>query len=298
MADRLLLFIHGLGSTSEETWRVFEGVLSKDMDIQNRFDVDFFEYPAQKMHIPFFRPNILKIQSLSRALKSYVEAISHKYRDIILVCHSMGGLVARQYLLEEAQQQRNLKVVKIIYLAVPHTGAALASIAKYFCIFQLQIRQLCRESDFIDNLNSSWSRLGLDNAFSMLSIWGADDRVVSEGSASYCGESCNTRIVVGKDHGSIVCPVSHGDVMYIHFKKHIFDSMYEGSGGEVLASFIKSIKSRAYVNDNSIEYSVSGDVVSIKFELNGKIKIIEYEKEYVKNFYWDAVCDFEARISK
>ncbi|CAH9065868.1 hypothetical protein PSECIP111951_03455 [Pseudoalteromonas holothuriae] len=58
-------------------------------------------------------------QAIFSAIDKFIER-----RPTALVCHSMGGLVARAYLEHNSQQSHNVE--KVITLGTPHKGSAIA----------------------------------------------------------------------------------------------------------------------------------------------------------------------------
>jgi len=53
--------------------------------------------------IPFFSRKMPKIQELAAALKTEINNRYADFESIVLVCHSLGGLIARKYLLDEVK---------------------------------------------------------------------------------------------------------------------------------------------------------------------------------------------------
>lgn len=68
-------------------------------------------------------------------------------RRILLVCHSMGGLVARAYLIHQPDPDA---VVKVVTLGTPHHGTVLARFGR-----GVDARQMRRRSPWLEQLNTS-----------------------------------------------------------------------------------------------------------------------------------------------
>lgn len=157
---KLILFIHGLFG-GDNTWGNFENLLTKhEREIFEDYDVKFFEYNSGLLQNP-------KIQRIADDLRAHIENTYIQYNDITLVCHSMGGLVAKQYLTKEVKFYRpaTLKVKKVIFYDTPHNGADLANWAKV--IGQKQIAQLATDSDLIEFLNEDFYGLDIERHFCM-----------------------------------------------------------------------------------------------------------------------------------
>lgn len=297
MKKGLLLFIHGLGSNEKKTWGTFKSILFDDREIMNLYDIDFFKYTTKKIYIPF-RKNLLSIANVSKSLKTQINASYDQYTEIILVCHSMGGLIARKYLLDEYASGAKLKVFKIIFYSVPHNGAMLATIAKYFSIFNLQIRQLCKDSYFIEHLNQEWETKRMRRAFSLLYIAGGQDKVVGIKNATHYVGNEHSKIIEDKSHSNITCLNSSKDISYIVFKKHILYDEFIGPSDSLLDSFITTIKIRFRLSDSHIAYSVEKDLVQIELSNNKLTKIFEFERSELSKRYWYHIKELEATIEE
>ncbi|MCP4546794.1 MAG: hypothetical protein GY835_10065, partial [bacterium] len=82
--------------------------------------------------------------------------------EVILVCHSMGGLIARQYIMEEIRRLKGnpelldkMLVKRVLLFATPNLGADLARLGRHISNRQEQIPQLVPNCEFLENLNSS-----------------------------------------------------------------------------------------------------------------------------------------------
>ena len=70
----------------------------------------------------------IKIEKLSDFLKSSIEVYCSNYENIVLIAHSMGGLISKAYILKDLEEQLNPKVKLFLSLAVPHNGSNWAQI--------------------------------------------------------------------------------------------------------------------------------------------------------------------------
>ena len=73
-----------------------------------------------------------------------IAAACHQER-VILVCHSMGGLAAREYL----RSHGNARLAKLVTIASPHHGSVLATFG-----IGANARQMCRGCDFLARLEA------------------------------------------------------------------------------------------------------------------------------------------------
>lgn len=76
-----------------------------------------------------------KIQSLATGLRTDIVTKYKEYDYIVLVCHSMGGLISKQYLLDEEENILNFSnpVKKVIMYGTPNIGSDCSKLV--FCLF-------------------------------------------------------------------------------------------------------------------------------------------------------------------
>jgi hypothetical protein len=218
MKSRLILFIHGLGGNGQRTWRTFSNLIKADARLPLENDIDYYNYPTSLVHLPFFSKSI-KIQYLAAGLRTQINNEFSAYESITLVCHSLGGLIGRWYLMEEVKTQREVRVTHLLLYAVPNNGAQLASLAKYIFLTHSQLHQLCKKSDFIGFLNGEWDRLKMDNCVHIRYVLGGKDRIVDVESAQRIWGNDNIEFVSNKGHCNIVRPKPPNDMMAFHILK-------------------------------------------------------------------------------
>jgi predicted alpha/beta hydrolase family esterase len=209
-AKALVLFIHGLGGQREATWAKLPKYLMTDEAISRRYEMGFYSFPTQVFRLPF-APRSPKIQVLADGLRTQIKYAG--FDRINLVCHSLGGLVAKQYLIEEADAKRELKVDRLVLFAVPNNGAELASVAQLVSFRQLQIKQLCKDADIIELANKAWHRLEIPKRVRVKYVIGSQDRVVSQRSAEEFWGNPDVETITGCGHIDIVKPESPDDLV-------------------------------------------------------------------------------------
>lgn len=96
-----VIFVHGIGA-SASVWRKFDIPAHRAFHLS--FSSHFSSPPKQVAELARFIDDVLRQTGEEK---------------VILVCHSMGGLVARNYL---AGAEHPLKVVKLVLLSVPNLG--------------------------------------------------------------------------------------------------------------------------------------------------------------------------------
>jgi pimeloyl-ACP methyl ester carboxylesterase len=224
MKDRLILFVHGLGGAGEATWRSAAGVgfrelISRDAALADDADIAFFEYPTSLFRPPF-SATPCRVRDLAEGLRSQLEVRYPDYKSVMLVCHSLGGLVARKYLVEEVKRaDSRLRVDKLLLYAVPNNGAALAGIAKHISWRHNQLIQLCRNSELIEELNTDWAKLDMIKRIAIRYVVAGQDGVVDKQSAIHQWGNENVDSILDAGHISVVKPSGLRDLSYLIFRR-------------------------------------------------------------------------------
>lgn len=219
--DRVVVFIHGLGGMAAGTWGKFPVICRRDPDLSSSVEIDLYEYPTGFFVLPFFGKKFCTIQDLAEGLRTYLDHKLSQFREIVLVCHSLGGLVARKYVLNEILARRNLRVRRMLFYATPHRGAGLANMAHVISWRHGQLRQLCRNSDFLQELNDTWALQKVDKMIVRGFVVGGQDRIVDKASAKFEDGDENLSVCPFKDHRSLVKPDSASDLAFLICKRFV-----------------------------------------------------------------------------
>jgi phosphoserine phosphatase/predicted alpha/beta hydrolase family esterase len=217
MVNATFVFVHGLGGDSATTWGRFEELILADTDMKGCESVSF-GYPTSLFRWPFSQ-KYPKIQTLADALRTQLDVRFGDRQDLILVCHSLGGLIGRRYLVDEVKRKAKLRVRGLLLYAVPNDGAGLAGIADHISWRHNQLKQLCQDSDLIRDLDSDWATSEMAQRVKVRYVVGGQDSVVSEKSARSSWGEPNVDVVADRGHIEIVKPLSGDDLPYLIFKK-------------------------------------------------------------------------------
>lgn len=246
MTKKAIIFVHGLGG-SEKTWGLFDELLESDQSID--WDTFHFVYPTPPLGfrvVAFFQSNYQPIEVLAQALKNQIDIRFQDYDEIALVGHSLGGLVIRQYLMNERIAQRTTKITKIVLYATPNTGADLARIGKTLSFGENgHTRQLCKNSDFLNILNRNWASSGIESTVDITVIVGGDDRVVPRESveANFRTQDREPLVILEAGHRDITKPKSVDDDRYLFLvsslKKKLRLAQLKALGGMPLSEWAK-----------------------------------------------------------
>jgi triacylglycerol esterase/lipase EstA (alpha/beta hydrolase family) len=208
----LILFVHGLAGSRLGTWGNMLKVISSDESFRE-YNYDCYSFPTSLFRLPFSGRRA-GVRELSEGLDTYINTYHREQENILLVGHSLGGIVARFYVLDQVRLKRASAIKGIALYAVPNTGAGIAEIANAVSWRHGHLRQLCRGSDILEELNVEWIREKVENYVQAVYIVGSADAIVSrESGLAYIGGK-NTRTIVEHGHRSIVKPNSKNDIRY------------------------------------------------------------------------------------
>jgi triacylglycerol esterase/lipase EstA (alpha/beta hydrolase family) len=215
--SQLVVFIHGLGSSGEKAFGKFPDLVRSDSNLHEIL-VEMYDFRSTKLRFPWQR-RVPPIQTIADGLKSLLRVKYSDMDEVVLVGHSLGGLVVRQHILGEAMEGNDLGRYKLMLLAAPNEGADAARIGTLVSWRHNQLRQLCKDSDYLDSLNSSWGRLNLRDRVSATYVAAGLDTVVDKKSATlYWGADHETE--PNKDHTSIARVDNRNDLVY-HILKNL-----------------------------------------------------------------------------
>ncbi len=238
----LILFVHGFGG-GESTWRngtasSFPELFSKDPDLSANFDIAQFSYFTKLLNLfakaskvktlveRFFgtshgklRKNI-SIEEIGNLLRTEIRFRLQSYDNIIIIAHSMGGLVTKSAITRDIEEKVPSKIQLFLSLAVPHQGAEAATLGKLISD-NLQIEGLAPLNQFIHKINDEWLKTSLRPTTKY--FYGVHDSVVLKTSAAPADKEQSDIISVEEDHTSITKPENSSSTIYIAVKQIILN---------------------------------------------------------------------------
>jgi pimeloyl-ACP methyl ester carboxylesterase len=185
------VFVHGLHGDYIDTWtngNTYWPKLVRDDPGFVAADVAVFDYSSPKWR----GAGVSGVKDIAVALRERLRLKNAAdYDDVVFVVHSLGGVIARQLLVDFHEMHDPLLVKTRLVLSM--TGAYGGSeVAKLFAEAGSKNRQFAdvqSNSPFIERLNERWKTLRqtLDPKSGerpyVLSVWGEGDRVVVRESA-------------------------------------------------------------------------------------------------------------------
>lgn len=210
-----LVFVHGFYG-GKNTWGKFPELL------RDTIDCNVAMYGFDSWYIPIFGKSTT-IHHLAEGLLSELKANDcFKADELILVGHSLGGLVIRQLLLnlELKKQAHNIK--KIAFFAVPHDGSGYANLVSKLPFLRCnKLRALNKDGTFIEQLNDQWSYSNLSSKFDILSVVGGKDAIVTSNSSKSIFRAHDVETNIDANHRSIVKPLNSNDISFKLLKEFI-----------------------------------------------------------------------------
>jgi predicted esterase len=305
----LVVFIHGLGAP-ETTWingdKTWKDLILTDNNLQN-VDVAIAKYDTahvalgllnelgiKNIKIGWFR-NITvgkgpftDIKILSQELKRELNTNrSKEYEKVIIVGHSMGGLIGIRYILEEIEHNENINVKGFISLATPYNGSNKAfynslikSIHKH-----AQIPALEPNSVFLDDTIRLWQKHKDNTNIKFTFCFGTNDEWVAQ-------ESSIPHIVSSKWRDSIPLPGDHSSILNVDNHESPSYVVVSESIQKILLEENELKKKRNEILNEQEDLSIARCIT--RWQATGlpkdKAKIIYEQLEYKFNFM-EPTCD-------
>lgn len=262
--DTLVLFIHGLSGNPSGTWGQMLRVFNSDPELST-YSFGCYSYPSKILRLPLTK-RMAGIGQLADGLKTLLANRYANKKKIILVGHSLGGLIIRQHILEQIKNNSLNRIQGAIFFASPHTGADLANVGSALSWRHRHLKQLCSGSDTLTSINKDWVLLNAESRIKTSYVVGGADAVVSpESAAPYAGAQ-NVETLIECDHTSIIKPINTNDDRFI-----------------VLKNFIQSLESATHTTQNT-KNGKTGDVLFYSYTPESEAYYIKREiDETLKN---------------
>lgn len=245
----LILFIHGL-TGDKLTWtnekgQTFPQLLFTNGTLKKSYDIAFFDYYSK-----IFNPVRLKslgklfnkitgtktgqielnlnVENISDVLVTELEVHCNNYNKIVVIAHSMGGLIAKCTTLKLVTKRSTIKINKLISLAVPHNGSSIATIVKLVAPqAHAQISDLAPLSDITTELSNNWLQDNTGKLPQIIYFYGKYDNVVQQNSAVGISNEKQIAMFFETDHEKIAKPASNQASVYKAAEKILLDVISE-----------------------------------------------------------------------
>ena len=219
----LVLLIHGLSGSALGTWAAMLKQLKGDPELAD-FALGAYSYPSALLRLPLGK-RMPGIREIADGLRTHIKTNYGDKTGIVIVGHSLGGVIARQYVLDEVKCNRAANLRGVALFATPHTGAALARIGSSLSFSHRHLRQLCKGSDILEIINDDWVTQRTEQQIPTIYIVGGADAVVPRESAVPYAGAKNVRTLIEHGHLNIIEPVDRNDIRFKVLKQFITESM-------------------------------------------------------------------------
>ena len=256
MKKVVVVFIHGLKG-GESTWVNDEQISFKELLESNRvikdeceiIEYDYFTQITEFMNgfiskqshafmkkLPIInRLNRFKktkkvqknksISDLSKGLESFLRATYKNQEDIILIGHSMGGLVAKNLIIDQIESGPSINISGYISIATPHKGSLKSLFIQFSSNEHIQeLKPLNKQTLCLDE---KWGKYKneLPRANYLIAL---DDEVVESHTAKPDNIANNELYYLDKDdHTSICKPPSNTSLTFTIVKDFIIEVLNE-----------------------------------------------------------------------
>src|SRR5262245_13948747 len=157
--DGLVVFVHGFTGDGEATWAGFPQRVQQDAQL-GRYDFCFWGYPSQlKLSYAvtkYFWEDDPGIETLGRGLRTLLENLPGAHEKLVLVGHSMGGLVIQAFILEELRRSEHPyldRLTEVVLYGTPSGGLAKAWWGGFL---KNQVADMSNLGPFIQKLRTGW----------------------------------------------------------------------------------------------------------------------------------------------
>jgi hypothetical protein len=294
----LIVLIHGLGAPN--TWIAWKKRFLEDSQMMH-IDIALAEYETghiccpwassyKAVNLPFIEKTLAlgklsNIKTLSHALKCELEQSKFsQYDKVVLIGHSMGGLIAAWYLTSMIESRITSKVIGYISVATPFNGSN--PVEWYLRIFphHPQIADLAPNSDFLDELQKSMEaqKYELMEMTSFVNIYAERDGIVRPTSS--------IPKILESRWQSIILPEGHSNVLHISPKDeerpycYIRDEIFKALAGQRVQDLKSAIENVKTAQEYWHDWTANTDpVIREELFLAGRENVVEKIREWIKS---------------
>lgn len=293
--NSLILFVHGLKG-GLDSWEHSEGItfptlLIEEEDIKNTYDVACFNYfttftqtyakskgiLARILSRTKKKERNIPTDEIAELLYTEININLSNYERVIIIAHSMGGLIAKNLILKKAEYEEVSNIVGFISLAVPHSGATIANIASLVST-NAQLVDLSLLSDATDSLNRRWINTTKKLPMTRY-VYGTYDSYVDKKSALPMDSERKNSFAVNDDHTSICKPENNQATVFVAVKRFISEIGKAEPAQIVIERFLDE---QQYDNEYFVLKMIVAD---IHHDIAKNAKEFYYNAELIRNIF-------------
>lgn len=295
----LIVLVHGL-TGSRKTW-IEDGIkripdyLLENKEILSNYDIGYFEYFTKwsdrlsliKTFIAYFNnedaplKKNLPIEDIKDVLYSELELATKKYEKIVIIAHSMGGIISKAAILKSIDAGNN-NIAAFVSLCVPHNGSDLAQYGK-IVLRSKQVKDLAPLSPIIHEVTKGWIQQSVIEFLpETLYFQGKNDIAVpKESSEGFETQKINI-VYTEDDHFSILKPSNADGVIISSITETLLEALKK-----------KALPEKQIVNTELSEQSLEELSRNISEKINQNA--VGFEKN---TFIKDAAPELSSHISQ
>jgi len=223
-STRVLVFVHGIFGDAGNTWTAPPDTYWPDLVAH---DTAFGNADIYVAAYDTGLTNKMRIDQVVTTLEErFADAgVFARHQQVILVCHSLGGLIMQEYLLTNRDDAK--KVPFIYFYSTPQTGAQIAKLGSMFSDDPL-LREMAPDNsnDYLRRQENEWQRA----KFRIHRYCAYETQkfkcalIVEEMSGT---RLCEQSVALNKNHANIVKPTSTDDMPYV-----LLRNAWRGLGSE------------------------------------------------------------------
>jgi predicted alpha/beta hydrolase family esterase len=217
----VILFVHGLSGSADGTWSKMVELFLRD-EIYSKIEVDTYEYPTSKFRLPFSK-KMPGIPELAEGLASHIDAYHSGKTNVILVGHSLGGLVLRYYIVNAFKKPKANNIRAAAMIATPHTGSDLARLGGALSWRHTHLKQLVKGETILTSILTDWASLEIESRINTLYVTGGVDAIVPRDSSMPYYGGVNFQNLIQHGHVDIIKPEHSTDIRFLVLKKFIME---------------------------------------------------------------------------
>ena len=237
-----VVFIHGVLSSSKSCWQNANGTTWPEL-VRNDQSLEGVGIYLYTYATSFFSGSY-RLGDIVDDLKERIRLDRvNRSNHLVFICHSMGGIVARAYLVDQqAELIRARHRIGLFLVASPSLGSAwatwLSPLARLFGHAQARDLRFVRGNTWLEDLDKQFLNLKESGTLPISGKELVEDKsVIRPGfwwrpivdafsAARYFGERCK---VQGSDHCSIAKPAGPGDIQHQLLRQFILDALTKHS---------------------------------------------------------------------
>jgi hypothetical protein len=229
-----VLFLHGLTGDPFDSWTA--GATKEYWPKWLYDDIEGISVYALGYPASIFTKWAKKEMDLHERANNMLERLAAENigaRPIAVVCHSLGGILAKEMLRTSKEcnddgwksiaDQTRLAV----FMATPHTGVSLAAAVKVISprLSSTFVELLSNDSGYLTNLNQSYRDLANSQGIATVAYYekfkSADASLVVSSESADPGVGTTRPVAVDADHKSICKPAQRTDLVYTSLCRHL-----------------------------------------------------------------------------